>query len=59
MFKCESLVSAVSERLVPSGGVYPDCEEASQDECCLAQMQIHYSEATAAERDAMRRSSFA
>ena len=43
----DSMVSAVHERMQPSGAPYPDCAEASGDECCIAHHQVKYSKLTA------------
>lgn len=49
MFNRDSLLITDRERANPTGGVYHDCEDASDDECCIALHQISYdkiSEAT-------------
>ena len=42
MFNRDSLVSTARERINPSGGAYPDCEDSSDEDCCLALHQISY-----------------
>ena len=42
MFNRDSLVGNERESAVPSGAAYPDCEDASDHECCIAYHQIKY-----------------
>ena len=49
MFNRDSLVNTARERAVPSGGAYPDCEDASDDQCCLALHQVSYDKDSAAD----------
>tara|TARA_Y100000389_G_C17471054_1_gene530954 strand:- start:6012 stop:17054 length:11043 start_codon:yes stop_codon:yes gene_type:complete len=48
-FNRDSLVDTARERLNPSGGPYPDCEDASDNDCCIALHQISYDKASEAE----------
>ena len=42
MFNRDSLLSTGRERLNPSGGIYPDCEDSSDNDCCVALHQVSY-----------------
>ena len=46
MFNPNSRLDQTREELMPTGGTYPDCEQASADECCLARHQIQYTAST-------------
>lgn len=47
MFNRDSLVNTARERANPSGGAYPDCTEAADEECCLALHQVSYDQDSA------------
>ena len=49
MFNRDSLVNTARERAVPSGGAYPDCVDAADEECCLALHQVSYDQDSAAD----------
>ena len=46
MFNPRSRLDSTREELMPTGGPYPNCEQASSDECCLARHQVSYDAST-------------